>query len=71
MELSMGTGFLAATASENNGSLSRVIGNRLSHHHYNGRRHAFALLPIDGNSANSDSRGRVVRWDSQGGEAAL
>ena len=71
MDLSMGTEFLTATVAENNGSLCPVIGNRLSHHHYNGRRYAFAALLIAENLANSDSRGRMIRWDSQGGEAAL
>jgi hypothetical protein len=71
MDLSMGIGFLAARVSENNGSLSRVIGNQLSHHHSNGLRHAFAAPPITENLANSDNRSRMIRRDSQGGEAAL
>ena len=71
MELSMGIGFLAAIVSENDGSLSRVIGNRLSHHHYNGRRYALAAQLIAENLANSDNRSRMIRRDSQGGEAAL
>lgn len=44
------------------GSGATMPSMTVSRHHSYARRHAFALLPIDGNSANSDNRGRMTRF---------